>query len=215
MQKSTISIPLWTLSLNEDALISYRKQKIEELELCREEQKVHKSWLDFEHEQHRLSDNDYRKEHQEANKKIMSLGSKLWTEQKALREQKEKEGRVPKLGPDSKGTFVYTLLALYKDPHQSHKRSSQLQSQMKKAAIAVYEAGKGAPFEGKIWCCVSQDYFDQSSVRAAHIVPHALGPELVDYVFGAGSGLRLDKTVADSAPLGKHDPPSMYLSSFF
>ena len=176
----------------EDAPIPYRKLKIEELELHREEQKVHKSWLDFEHEQRHLSDNDHRKEHWETNKRIVSLGSELWTEQEALREQEEKEGRTLKLGPDSRGAFVHTLLALYKDPHQSHKRSSHVQNQMKKASITVYEAGKGAPFDGKIWCCVSQDYFDQSDVRAAHIVPHTLGPELVDYIFGTGSGSRLD-----------------------
>ena len=193
LQRSRAGLKRKLLELSyEDGPLPYRKLRIEELELHREEQSVHKSWLDFEHEEGHISDKDHQKQHRETNKRIVSLGSELWTEQVALRGQEEKEGQTLKLGPDSRGAFVHTLLALYKDPHQSHKRSNHVQSQMRKASITVYEAGKGAPFEGKIWCCVSQDYFDQSDVRAAHIVPHTLGPELVDYIFGAGSGSRLD-----------------------
>lgn len=172
--------------------ITYRKLRIEEMELQAEEQRVHKSWLDSEHEQRQITDSDHRKEHRETNKRIVSLGNDLWVENEELRKQEEKEGRVQKLGPDSKGAFVYTLLALYKDPHVSHKRSSAVQSHMKQTAMMVYEAEKGAPVKGKVWCCISQDYFDQTNVRAAHIVPHALGPGLVDYIFGTGSGSRLD-----------------------
>ena len=159
-----------------------------------EEQRVHKSWLDLEHEQRQMSDNDHRKEHRETNKRIVSLGSDLWTEQEALRQQEENEGRVQKLGPDSKGAFVYTLLALYKDPYNSQKSSSHIQSQMKEASMKVYGVREGSPIKGKIWCSISRNYFDQRNVGAAHLVPHALGPELVDYIFGSGSGSRLDKS---------------------
>ncbi len=172
--------------------ITYRKLKMEEIDVQVEEERVHKSWLDSEYGQRQISDKDHRKEHRKTNKRIISLGSGLWTEQEELRRQEEKEGRVLKLGPDTKGAFIYALLALYKDPRGSDKRSSTLQSHMKETAIKVYEAGKDAPFKGKIWCCISQDFFDQENVRAAHIVPHALGPELVDYIFGSGSGSRLD-----------------------
>ena len=165
---------------------------MEEIDVQVEEERVHKSWLDFEYGQRQISDKDHRKEHRETNKRIISLGNDLWTEQEELRKQEEKEGRVLKLGPDTKGAFIQALLALYKDPRGSKKRSSTIQSHMKETAIKVYEAGKDAPFKGKIWCCISQDYFDQENVRAAHIVPHALGPELVDYIFGSGSGSRLD-----------------------
>ena len=176
----------------EDEPIPYRKLKIEELELHREEQWVHKSWLDIELEKRHLNENEHRKEHRETNKRIVSLGSELWIEQAALRREEEKEGRAPELGPDSKGAFVHTLLALYKDPNKSNKRSSNSQSRMKKASITVYKAEKGAPSAGKIWCCISQGYFDQCDIRAGHIVPNMLGPELVDYIFGAGPGSRLD-----------------------
>lgn len=176
----------------EEQPICYRKLRIEDLQIQVEEQRVHKSWLDHEHMQSQTGDNHYRKEHRETNKRIASFGSDLWAENQELRKQEEKEGRVLRLGPDSKGAFIYTLLALYKDPNESRRRSSQVQSHMKETAMTVYEAKKDAPVMGKIWCCISQDYFDQTNVRAAQIVPHALGPELVDYIFGSGSGSRLD-----------------------
>ena len=135
----------------------------------------------------------YRSEHRKANEKLDSLGRALWIMQIALRKQEEQEGVVGKLGPDSRGFFVPTLLALYRDPEVSRKRCGiEVQRRMKKVAIAVYEARKGAPMKGMLWCCISRLYHDQSQVRAVHIVPHALGPELVDYIFGSGSGLRLD-----------------------
>ena len=109
-----------------------------------------------------------------------------------MQKQEEKEGRVEKLGPDSKGAFVATLLALYKDPHQSNKRSSTIQTHFRETAIKKYEARKGAPSNKMIWCCFNRQYFPVSNVRAAHIVPRQLGPELMEYIFGSGSGSRLD-----------------------
>ena len=132
---------------------------------------------------------------------ITSLGNDLWAEQEELRRQEEKEGRVLKLGPDTKGAFIHALLTLYKDPRGSRKRSSTIQSHMKETAIKFYEAGKDTPFKGKVWCCISQDFFDQENVRAAHIVPHALGPELVDYIFGSGSGSGSRLDTADNCLL--------------
>ena len=71
----------------------YRKLRIEEIDIQVEEERVHKAWLDFEHEHHQINNNDYRKEHRETNKRIISLGSGLWAEQEELRRQEEKEGR--------------------------------------------------------------------------------------------------------------------------
>ena len=172
--------------------IAYRKLRMEEIDVQLEEERLHKSWLDLEREQRQVTDNDHRKEHRETNKRIVSLGNDLWAEQEELRRQEEKEGRVLKLGSDTKGAFIQALLALYKDPRVSKKRFSITQSHMKETAIRAYEAGKDAPFKGKIWCCITQCFHDQVNVHAAHIVPHALGPELVDYIFGSGSGSRLD-----------------------
>ena len=176
----------------DEAPIKYRKLRIEDLELQQEQLRVDKSWFDLEYELRQMSSKDHQRNHQSTNQRIVSLGGDLWKEQEELSEYEEKTGLKPKLGPDSRGAFVHTLLALYKDPYTVQKRSSEIQSNMKKQSITKYEAGKGAEVEGEIWCCITQDYHPQEDVRAAHIVPHSLGPELVDYIFGSGSGTRLD-----------------------
>ena len=176
----------------DQAPIQYRKLRIEELNLRQEEQMVQKSLFDLEHEQRRMNDKEHRTRHQEANKRIVSLGDDLWTEQEEIKKQEEREGRVQKLGPDSRGAFVATLLALYKDPQNSKKRSSKVQSHMKNQSITKYEARKGALTKDAIWCCITRRHWPQEDVRAAHIVPQSLGPELAEYIFGSGSGLRMD-----------------------
>ena len=132
--------------------IQNRKLKIEGLEIHVEEQRLYKIWLDNEYQQRQLDDYNYRKAHQDTNHRIVSLGRDLWTEHQEIRRQEEKEGKVLKLGPDTKGAFIYTLLALYKDPQKSRKRSSARQSNMKESATKVYDAEQGAPAKGKIWC---------------------------------------------------------------
>ena len=129
-------------------------------------------------------------------------------------EQEEKKSLVPKLGPDSRGAFIPTLLVLYKDPQLSHRRCGiQEERQMKKAAIVVYEARKDAPFKNKIWCCITQRYYDKDKVRAVRIVPHAVGPGLVDYILGTGSGLRLD--TADNCLLMHQDAERSFRKGHF
>lgn len=54
----------------------------------------------------------------------------------------------------------------------------------------MYEFAKGAS-NGKLWCPISQDYFDEQSMETAHIVPHRSTPSVPDYIFGLGSGSRL------------------------
>lgn len=62
---------------------------------------------------------------------------------------------------------------------------------MRLSALQVYESAKGAP-KGKLWCPISQDYFNSSQMKSAHIVPHRITPSVVDYIFGLGSGSRLN-----------------------
>ena len=176
----------------DEAPIKYLKLRIEDLELQQEQLRVDKSWFDLEHELHQMSSKDHQSNHKVTNQRIVSLGGDLWKEQEELREYEEKTGLKPKLGPDSRAAWVHTLLALYKDPYMTRNRSSQIQSNMKKQSIAKYEARKGAEAEGEIWCCITQGYYSQEDVRAAHIVPYTLGPELADYIFGSGSGTRVD-----------------------
>ena len=46
---------------------------MEEIDVQVEEERVHKSWLDFEHEQRQISDNDHRKEHRGTKKSLVIL----------------------------------------------------------------------------------------------------------------------------------------------
>lgn len=181
---------LSSTSYNESP-IYYHKLKIEALNLEVEEHTNKKSWLDIEHEEHKLDVKDYRYSHRKTNERTISLGDELWKQRQGLQQEEEKAGQAPAMGPDSRQPFIHTLLALYKDPTVSSKRSSSEQKEMRTSAIRVYESAKGAP-KGRLWCPISQDYFDFIDMKAAHIVPRRLGPSLVDYIFGEGSGSRLN-----------------------
>lgn len=151
----------------ESSPIAYQKLKIEEIETEIDEEKLNKLSLDIEHGEKKLSDNDYRKAQRNTNVRIISLGEDLWQHKRGLREEEEKSGVIPPIGPDMQGAFVHTLLTLYKDPNTSAKRSSSKQSAMRESAIQVYESRKDAP-EGKLWCPVAQDYFNAKQMKAAH-----------------------------------------------
>lgn len=174
----------------ESSPIAYQKLKIEEIETEIDEEKLNKLSLDIEHGEKKLTDNDYRKAQRNTNVRIISLGEDLWQHKRGLREEEEKSGVIPPIGPDMQGAFVHTLLTLYKDPNTSAKRSSSKQSAMRESAIQVYESRKDAP-EGKLWCPIAQDYFNAEQMKAAHIVPSRLGSGLVEYLFGPGSSSRL------------------------
>ncbi|MCJ1258541.1 hypothetical protein MMC24_006374 [Lignoscripta atroalba] len=166
------------------------KLRIADTEAEKEEQELHKTWLDLEEADRNLNDEEYRSAQRDTYRRIISLGSDLWKLNRTLREHEEKEGKVPVLSPDTEGAFIATLLALYKDPMTSNKRSSTNQTNMRRAAIQAYRSDLQAP-EGKLWCPISKGFFDSADMKAAHIVPASLGPEVVDYLFGHGSGSRL------------------------
>lgn len=170
--------------------IAHKKLRISELELDVDEQRIYQTWLDMEKEKGLLFDKDYRKAYNVVNKRIISVGDELWQLVRKLREEQENAGEVKLLLPDSDGAFVAALLRLYKDPTTSRKRSSTQQSAMRKDAIQLYGSGLGAP-EGELWCPINKHYYTAQFMKAAHIVPASLGPELADYVFGTGSGSRL------------------------
>ena len=174
---------------HKDSPIEFTRLKLEDARAEKEEELLHKEWIDEEKDN--FSDNDFRKAHREVNKRIISLGDTLWKHAKELRRLEEKHGLVPQLGPDSKGAYVSTLLSLYKDPRKTGKRSSSLQSNMRAAAIEVYDVEKDAP-AGRLWCAISGSYFQKKYMKAAHIVPHRIGPDAVDYIFEKGAGARLN-----------------------
>lgn len=175
----------------ESSPIEYQKCKIQDIQTEIEEHELHNNWLDFEYAEKMLTENGYFKDQRNTNTRVISLRDELWKYRQNLRDEEEKAGKTPPLGPDSEGAFTYTLLALYKDPNTSSKRSSSEQSNMRKAAIERYESAKDAP-PGKLWCPITQDYFDAGQMKAAHIVPRRLGPGVVDYIFGSGNGSRLN-----------------------
>lgn len=122
----------------------------------------------------------------------------MWQERKKLRVLEEAANELPALGPDTEGVFTAALLKLYKDPTQ-HSRRSKIQAQMKDEAITRYGTAKDKSAQSAQWCAITHAYHDKENVTAGHILPFALGSELVEYICGPGAGLRLKS--ADSCLL--------------
>ena len=113
-------------------------------------------------------DNQYYKAMETTNGRTISIGDDLWREKKKLRAIiGEKKGLAPELGPDSSGAFVITLLHFYKDSSKSSQRSSKKQNQMRSDAIEVYEVNKNSPSAGKLYCIISDDWFDNEDYATA------------------------------------------------
>lgn len=170
--------------------IAYKKLRMSELEEDREELQLEKICLDMEKARGTLREKDYRKAHQKDNARIISTGDKLWDLTRRVREDESDPDQLRMITPDAEGAFVNTLLKLYIDPMVSRKRSSTAQSNMRRAAIERYGSLLDAP-NGTLWCPINKQYVDAQGMRAAHIVPASIGPEVVDYIFGPGSGSRL------------------------
>lgn len=47
----------------------------------------------------------------------------------------------------------------------------------------------GAP-KGKLWCPINKHYYTAQFMKAAHVVPASLGPELADRIFGGNDSGR-------------------------
>ena len=176
----------------EDSPIEYQKVRLQQLEADEDEQRHLKQWCELEHQARHLTDSQHKKAQKEANVRLVSLGEDMWKERRKLRMLEEAANELPALGPDTEGAFTAVLMRLYKDPFEHAKRLSSLQTEMKDAAIAGYETFKGAPKSGRHWCPITQAYHDKSLITAGHIIPHSLGPEVVDYICGPGAGSRLN-----------------------
>lgn len=179
----------------ETSPIPYQKIRIAQLETDEDEQRHHKELLEHEHRQKQMTDNAYKKAQKESNKRIVSLGNDMWKERQKLRMLEEESSKLPILTADSTGAFTAVLLKLYKDPAEhvgSAKRKSALQSELKDKAITFYDSKKDSPHWKRHWCPISGDYHEKDYITASHIVPYRLGAEIVDYIFGTGSGSRLN-----------------------
>ncbi|KAI9767852.1 MAG: hypothetical protein M1840_005345 [Geoglossum simile] len=169
--------------------------QIDDIELEREELVLDRDEINWEAERKMMDDRKYRAARRTINGRIVSLGDDLWQLKRGLRVINEMDGKVAILTPDSEGAFVSTLLHLYKDPTRSRKRSSAMQSEMRRSTIEAYNATRPATDDSpdKDWlrCQVTGEFFPDNSVKAAHIVPASLGTELATYLFGAEKGTRL------------------------
>ncbi|KAI9763108.1 MAG: hypothetical protein M1840_000920 [Geoglossum simile] len=173
----------------------YMQLQIEDIELEREELVLERDDIGWEAEHKMMDDRKYRAARRTVNGRIVSLGDDLWQLKRGLRAINEKDGKVALLTPDSSGAFISTLLHLYKDPTRSRKRSSAMQSEMRRSTIEAYGATRPAtddsPEKNWLRCQVTGEFFPENSVKAAHIVPASLGTELAAYIFGAEKGARL------------------------
>jgi HNH endonuclease len=174
------------------------KLQIEGTILEREELRLDKAEIDLEISKNRTNQKSFRDASRTTSNRIISLGDELWQLRRKLKAHNESMGKAAILTPDSEGAFVSALLHLYKDPNVSKKRSSTAQSDMRKNTIAMYNAlatekdidgGNAGP--SWLQCLISGEFRPKEEIKAAHIVPASLGPELVDYIFGNGTGSRL------------------------
>ena len=95
-------------------------------------------------------------------------------------EDQNRPTKLPEMG------VGYALLKRYLyDPRgrRSHKKQAQFRDDL----IAQYDLE--AP-GGLIWDIVLGKYVSPRTMKAAHIVPHAIPPEAVDYICGPGTGSR-------------------------
>jgi len=172
--------------------LEHTRLKIEDIEAERDELRLENRRLGLEMRDKQWTGLQYRQKLKKSNQRVVSLGETLWEQSKKLRKLEEDLGLVAKLGPDSKGAYVATLLALYKDPTKTNKRDGTLRSTMKATAVKVYEVRKDAPRKNQIYCVISRGWFDYEDMNAGYIVSRRIGPEAFEYVFGNGSGSRLD-----------------------
>ncbi|KAI9767944.1 MAG: hypothetical protein M1839_004308 [Geoglossum umbratile] len=169
--------------------------QIDDIELEREELALDRDEMSWEAEHKMMDNKKYRTARRTINGRIVSLGDDLWQLKRELRVINEMDGKVAILTPDSEGAFVSALLRLYKDPTSSRKRSSAMQSEMRRSTIKAYNATHPAtddsPEKGWLQCQVTGEFFPDNTVKAAHIVPASLGTELATYIFGEEKGTRI------------------------
>ena len=178
-----------------DCPLEHMRLRIEELEVQRQLQQLHKSFLDRCKDEDGITLTDYEKEVQVTNKRINSIGDDLWKYMQTLKKLEEDLELIPVLGPDSKGAHVSTLLSLYKDPSPKGKRSKTEQANMRQATIKMYSVKEDPlpddPLEEMLWCVISGDRYEGPDMETGHLVPPRLRPSVVDYLFGEGAGARL------------------------
>ena len=170
-------------------LADQKRVKMLEFTADMQDVELKKAQYDIELGESKIDRGTYEKMFKEANKEISSLQTSIWSEQKARRKLLEDAAEIPPLGPDSTDAFCAVLLKLYSDP--DGKRSKTVQTSLRQQSIQYYSSDKDAP-KDQLWCPFTKAYWDSEDLTCAHIVPHRLGEEIVSYIFGRGSGSRLN-----------------------
>lgn len=175
-----------------DSPLEHTKLRIQDYEIGISAIKHDVTWWDIQLEQKKVDPKAYRERRKANYNRIISLGDLAWQQSSLLHGlQREKQG-LEKLTPDYSGAFFTTLLSLYKDPNISRKRKGHLQPNLRRAAIEVYDSRQGAEHTKTLWCPIIKEYAAQEDVIAAHIVPYSLNRGVAEYLFGHGSGVRMD-----------------------
>jgi hypothetical protein len=174
----------------------HTKLRIESIELDKEELAIENERLGLEKLENAIDQRAYQRARKNNNKRIISLGDDLWSEKRKLRKIHEQSGKIDLLTPDSDNAFAAALLRLYKDPSMSKKRQTTIQSSLRTDTIKAYGAAPSKDdlkYKGFLRCALTGEFHRAVRIRAAHIVPYALGEELAGYIFGPGQGLRLNR----------------------
>lgn len=175
-----------------DSPLEHTKLRIQDYEIGISAIKHDVTWWDIQLEQKKVDPKAYREGRKANYNRIISLGDLAWQQRRLLHGfQREKQG-LEKLTPDYTGAFSATLLSLYKDPNISRKRKGHMPSNLRRTAIEVYDSRQGARDTKTLWCPIIKEYAPQEDVIAAHIVPYSLNRGIAEYLFGHGSGVRMD-----------------------
>ena len=106
LKKSRAELKRRMLSTSfESSPTEFRNLKIEDLEAEAEERMLHKSWLDMEYSERKLTKTKYIAAYRNTNQRIISVGDQKWAQRQGLREEEKRLGKAIPLGPDrfSKG----------------------------------------------------------------------------------------------------------------
>ena len=177
----------------QDSPIEYTRLRIQDYEDKQDYVRHEMKWWKMQAEHGQLDVKAHRERRVEGQKRIISLRDSAWEQTRLLHDLEEKEQGSQIINPDYAGAFPSTLLSLYKDKNVSKKRKGHVQNEMRRDAIQAYTPGKDAPSDDTYWCPIAQTYFPKEDVKAAHLVPYSVSRGLADYLFGEGSGSRMDK----------------------
>ncbi|KAK0631128.1 hypothetical protein B0T17DRAFT_530220 [Bombardia bombarda] len=132
-----------------------------------------------------LTKSMFEKSTRQLNQRFISMGDSLW--QYRVKKACLETPSSPRL-IDSR--FSKCLLVLYQTLDPSGKKTKHKRPRLfRENAIKWYDAQakKGKEGNDLIWCHVSCAWYEATSMKAAHIVPHFVSPSFGEILFGSTS----------------------------